>query len=218
MILSTGLVESVVVNHQLSKKWNLTAKQSAERILEMSKVTPRRGTNFIEIKVGSHDQEEAKLLSDALTDSYVARKNKNAESRKDAALKTLDDELKRHGDLVDEKHLSLTILSQQLKLPHFKGRTDQALETLPEEEILQKAKLILAELKKDSPELNVLDDETGEFLKDIYWENTSMMQHKFKSAIEEYEQTRDLYREMKLLQKEQRDLLNSDQKTVTRVE
>ncbi|MDB4408857.1 hypothetical protein N9165_02185 [Akkermansiaceae bacterium] len=40
----------------------------------MSKITPRRGTNFIIIKVGSHEQEEAKLLSGALTDAYVTRK------------------------------------------------------------------------------------------------------------------------------------------------
>ncbi|MDB4419160.1 hypothetical protein N9291_00985 [bacterium] len=59
-----------------------------------------------------------------------------------------------------------------------KTKTPNLGRTLPEEEVLQKAKLILAELKKDSAELNVLDDESGEFLRDIYWENASMLQHK----------------------------------------
>lgn len=45
-----------------------------------------------------------------------------------------------------------------------------------------------------------------------------MRRANYKTTKEEYEQTRDLYEEMKLQQKPQREHLNSDQKTVTRVE
>ena len=299
-ILSPHTASSMIKETDIHVRWNLSEDEAIERIHKMVTAEPRKGTDFIEITAKSIDPEEAKLVSQGIADAYIALRNATERARTDKALQTLDDELQRHGDLVNERRAALSVLIQQYGTPYFEERTNnnfteeemhrkatekledleesrEALDTsvqkimealekeligkvarmdLPENTVtelhrtaLEKNQLLspessLTEQEKRALELEVaalkkktkeethklndvlkarleLVDKQIERLSKMNLEaktfsaDLSMRQHKYNSVREEYDQARDLHREMKLQQQEQRVLLRMPRSPVT---
>lgn len=290
----------------LAERWEMDMDEVVKVLKGIVRAMPKRGTDYIEIRVRHANAEDARDISESISNAYISRRNRNEKTRAEQALRTLDDELQRHGDLVQEKRTSLTILIQQYGIPYFDGRSASPV-GLTEEEMLRRATSKLDTLEQDRDQLEIqikklvgIDDEDlirtaaglelpenqvsslySQYqetvrsresvianglgtkhptvkgldrtiynlmedarkgvvsLKDVLRtrltlvnnrvtkmeemvgvkkEETvdlSMQQHKYNSAREEYEQTRALYREMKLQQQEQRVLLRMPRNPIT---
>ncbi|MDB4354008.1 polysaccharide biosynthesis tyrosine autokinase [Akkermansiaceae bacterium] len=290
----------------LPSRWDMDLDRTVKILTQIVNANPTRGTDFIEIAVRHANAEDAKDISKAITNAYIARRNRTEMSRAEKALEALDTELQTHGDVVNDKQKALTVLIQQYGIPYFDGRSsspvgqteeimyqnaqqrldqleqdrdrlkiqiDKLVKTSPEELIPTAAGLELPEnqvsvlynqyqeatreidtstaqglgpnhptvvsLRKRASNLmrdagsavaslkdvlntriNLVDrqvermKETVLNKKDITVD-LSMRQHEYNSAKEEYEQSRDLLREMKIQQQEQRVLLRMPRTPIT---
>jgi uncharacterized protein involved in exopolysaccharide biosynthesis len=307
-ITSNATLDSAIEAIALDQRWALSREETLKKVKTMVSVEPRRGTDFIEIKARSHNQEDAHDIVNAVADSYIARRNKMEVDRAKKALEALDTELQKHGDVVNDKQKALTVLIQSYGIPYFDGRSsspvgqtrgiyqnaqqrldqleqdrdrleiqiDQLIKTSAEEMIPTAAAIKLPEnqvsilytqyletlreseklaaqgLAEDHPARVALTTQANEFigdareavisLKDVL--NTrvdlidrqlermketvlneketsvdlSRRQHDYNSAKENYEQSRDLHREIKISQQEQRILLRNPPPMATRHE
>jgi capsular exopolysaccharide synthesis family protein len=290
----------------LTTRWEMEIDEVVKILKNIVNAQPKRGTDYIEISVRHANAEDARDISRSISDAYISRRNRTEKTRAEKALRTLDEELQSHGDVVNEKRTALTVLIQQYGIPYFDGRSgspvgqteeqmlrkandkldtlaqnrdqleiqikklvgtksDDLIRTaagleLPENQvsrlyaeyqqtIRQKESAIANGLGPNHPNVkgltgtaeNLLEDAKKEVisLKEVL--NTrlllvdrqvekmrevvedkkgitvdlSMRQHKYNSAKEEYEQARDLYREMKLQQQEQRILLRMPRNPIT---
>ncbi|MDE0859979.1 MAG: hypothetical protein OSA93_07455 [Akkermansiaceae bacterium] len=308
-ITSNATLNSAIEAIALAQRWDLSLEETLEKVKTMVSAEPRRGTDFIEIKARSHNQEDAHDIVNAVVDSYIARRNKMEMARAKKAIEALDKELQEQGDLVNDKRKNLTPLIQSYGIPYFdphdstqneateekmhlnaqqrldqleqdrdrlKIQIDQLIKTSAEEMIPTVAALELPEnqvsilytqyletlreseklaaqgLAEDHPSQVALTTQANELMgnakkavislketlntrlnlvgrqvermketilnkKEISLER-AMRQHEYNSAKEEYEQSRDLLREMKLHQAEQRALLKMPRQAVTRHE
>ena len=308
-ITSNATLNSAIEAIALAQRWDLSLEETLEKVKTMVSAEPRRGTDFIEIKARSHNQEDAHDIVNAVVDSYIARRNKMEMARAKKAIEALDKELQEQGDLVNDKRKNLTPLIQSYVIPYFdphdstqneateekmhlnaqqrldqleqdrdrlKIQIDQLIKTSAEEMIPTAAALELPEnqvsilytqyletlreseklaaqgLAEDHPDRVALTAQANELMgnakkavislkevlnnrlnlvdrqvermketilnkKEISLER-AMRQHEYNSAREEYEQSRNLLREMKIQQQEQRALLKMPRQAVTRHE
>lgn len=290
----------------LPGRWEMDLDEVVTVLKGIVKTTPKPGTDFIEISVRHANAEDAKDISEMIADAYIARRNRTEKDRAEKSLRTLDDELQRHGDLVQERRTALTVLIQQYGIPYFDGRSASPV-GLNEEEMYRRAsaKLDTLEQNRDQLEIQItklINADTEDLIRtaaglelpenqvsmlynqyleskrsrdniianglgpnhptvkgldgtiknlmadareevenlrdvlrtrlalvvqqvdkmsemvDVKQRDTvelSMQQHKYNSAKEEYEQARDLHREMKLQQQEQRVLLRMPRTPIT---
>ncbi|MGC6425856.1 MAG: polysaccharide biosynthesis tyrosine autokinase [Akkermansiaceae bacterium] len=305
-IIAPKTLEEAAMALGLTSRWEMDINEVVEVLEGIVRTTPRRGTDFIEIAVRHANPEDAKDISEMIADAYIARRNSTEKDRAEKSLRTLDDELQRHGDLVQERRTALTVLIQQYGIPYFDGRSASPV-GLTEEEMYRRAtaKLDTLEQNRDQLEIQInklIKAETEDLIRtaaglelpenqvsalynqyqeakrsrdniiaqglgpnhptvkgidgtidnlmidareevenlrdvlrtrlalvnqqvekmremvDVKQKDTvelSMQQHKYNSAKEEYEQSRDLYREMKLQQQEQRVLLRMPRTPIT---
>jgi len=308
-VVSAETLNSAIQAIALDQRWGLSLEETLEKVKTMVSAEPRRGTDFIEIKARSHNQEDAHDIVNAVVDSYIARRNKMEMARAKKAIEALDKELQEQGDLVNDKRKNLTPLIQSYGIPYFDPRDstqneateekmhlnaqqrldqleqdrdrlkiqiDQLIKTSAEEMIPTAAALELPEnqvsilytqyletlreseklaaqgLAEDHPDRVALTAQANELMgnakkavislkevlnnrlnlvdrqvermketilnkKEISLER-AMRQHEYNSAREEYEQSRNLLREMKIQQQEQRALLKMPRQAVTRHE
>ena len=308
-VVSAETLNSAIQAIALDQRWGLSLEETLEKVKTMVSAEPRRGTDFIEIKARSHNQEDAHDILNAVVDSYIARRNKMEMARAKKAIEALDKELQEQGDLVNDKRKNLTPLIQSYGIPYFDPRDstqneateekmhlnaqqrldqleqdrdrlkiqiDQLIKTSAEEMIPTAAALELPEnqvsilytqyletlreseklaaqgLAEDHPDRVALTAQANELMgnakkavislkevlnnrlnlvdrqvermketilnkKEISLER-AMRQHEYNSAREEYEQSRNLLREMKIQQQEQRALLKMPRQAVTRHE
>ena len=308
-VVSAETLNSAIQAIALDQRWGLSLEETLEKVKTMVSAEPRRGTDFIEIKARSHNQEDAHDIVNAVVDSYIARRNKMEMARAKKAIEALDKELQEQGDLVNDKRKNLTPLIQSYGIPYFDPRDstqneateekmhlnaqqrldqleqdrdrlkiqiDQLIKTSAEEMIPTAAALELPEnqvsilytqyletlreseklaaqgLAEDHPSRVALTTQANELMgnakkavislkevlnnrlnlvdrqvermketilnkKEISLER-AMRQHEYNSAREEYEQSRNLLREMKIQQQEQRALLKMPRQAVTRHE
>jgi len=86
-----------------AKALNLDLKKDKEALTQLKKsitVSPRRGTDFLEIKVRHKDPKQAAAIANALVDAYMTRRNEFEKQRAETALKALDEELLHQSKLV----------------------------------------------------------------------------------------------------------------------
>lgn len=305
-IIAPQTLEEAALALDLPGRWEEDLDKVVILLKDIVRATPKRGTDFIEIVVRHANAEDAKDISEMLADAYIARRNRTERERAEKSLRTLDDELQRHGDVVQERRTALTVLIQQYGIPYFDGRSASPV-GLTEEEMYRKAnnKLDTLEQNRDQLEIQInklvqadtedlirtaaglelpenqvsdlykqyqesirsrdniiaqgigvnhptvkgLDGTISNLMADAREEvvnlrsvlrtrmilvdqqvakmremvdqkqqdtvELSMQQHQYNSAKEEYEQARDLYRDMKLQQQEQRVLLRMPRTPIT---
>ena len=149
----------------LPARWEMDMDDVVKTLKQIVFAMPKRGTDYIEIRVRHANAEDACDISESISSAYISRRNRTEKNRAESALRTLDDELQRHGDLVQEKRTSLTILIQQYGIPYFDGRSASPV-GLTEEEMLRRAtsKLDTLEQNRDQLEIQIkkligIDDE-----------------------------------------------------------
>lgn len=153
-IVSPQVLQAAITAADLHTRWNISLEEATTRIKPMIEARPKRGTDFIDIVGRSQNQKEAKLISQSVADAYITIRNKHETERAAQALKTLDDELQRHGDLVQEKRTALTILIQSYGIHHFEENKNAA-STLGKEEMLKKGASQLDRLEQDRAQLEI---------------------------------------------------------------
>lgn len=82
---------------------------------------PRRGTDFIEIKVQDTDKKEAVRIANAVASAYIKRRTDAEATRAKNALAALDEELKAQSEMVTLHRNQLTELIQKHGIPHLDG-------------------------------------------------------------------------------------------------
>ena len=305
-IIAPKTLEEAALALGLPGRWEMDIDKVVDTLKSIVRASPRRGTDFIEISVRHATAEDAKEISEMIAEAYITRRNRTEKDRAEKSLRTLDDELQRHGDVVQERRTALTVLIQQYGIPYFDGRSASPV-GLTEEEMYRKATSKLDELEQNRDQLEIqinklINEDTEDLIRtaaglelpenqvsslynqyleakrsrgsitsnglgpnhptvkglDLNIKNLmidareevenlrdvlrtrlalvdqqvnkmsemvdekqgetvelSMQQHKYNSAKEEYEQARDLYREMKLQQQEQRVMLRMPRTPIT---
>ena len=71
-----------------------------QNLKAISSVTPRRGTDFIEITVKHQDREFAVLTANTLAKTYAKRRTEGEQQRAAAAFEALDEELQLQAEMV----------------------------------------------------------------------------------------------------------------------
>lgn len=107
-----------------AKTLNLDLKNDKEALTQLRKsisVSPRRGTDLLEIKVHHKDPTQAVTIANAVADAYMTRRNQSEKQRAEAALKALDKELTLQSELVQKHRQALTDLIQKHGIPSFDG-------------------------------------------------------------------------------------------------
>jgi len=117
----------------LSHKALLTVTQRiglemSEKDLQLLKknttVTPRRGTDYIDITVKHSPREEAIRIANAIAEVGVERAANTEKNRAKRFLETLDGEIMAQSNLVDEHRKNLTVLIQQFVItPPYTNET-----------------------------------------------------------------------------------------------
>ena len=278
----------------------------ARIIQEALWIKPLIGTDLISLSAYHDNPATAKHIAEAVIESYISHRNTLELARANAALETLDTELLKQSDLVQDLRKELTILIQQYGIPYFDGQSAnptgtteeeryrlaqkklddyetqhdqltiqiQRIKTAAKEDIVPSAAgLDLPEnqvteyyrsyrqleneiydkmhsgLGKDHPSIVQLQQQADQKLAHARAEvvtlqqvletkllmlnrqiekmreiindkqNTtvelSLKQHNYTQAKEDYEQSRDMYREMKIKQQESRVLLKMPRTPVT---
>jgi len=106
----------------LTTRWDMEKDDVVNTLKSIVATSPRRGTDFIEINVQHANQEDAKDVAEAIADAYINQRNEKEIQRAQEALETLDDELQKQGDIVQDRRKALTVLIQQYGIPYFDGR------------------------------------------------------------------------------------------------
>jgi|GEM_PF-3066341 len=127
----------------LATRWEMESDDVVDVLAGIVETNPRRGTDFIEIEVRHANQEDAKDIAEAIADAYINRRKDSELKRAKDALETLDDELQKQADLVQDRRKALTVLIQQYGIPYFDGRggspvgiTEEALYRKAQEKLL----------------------------------------------------------------------------------
>ncbi|MGJ8695705.1 MAG: hypothetical protein ACSHYF_05260 [Verrucomicrobiaceae bacterium] len=100
----------VIEDISLDQGWNLSPEETLAQLKLQVIAKPRRGTDFIEIIAKSHDEQEAKLLADAVAEAFISRKNSIEQDRAEMALEALDEELSKQEELVESAKKELLSL------------------------------------------------------------------------------------------------------------
>jgi len=83
----------------------------------MTRITPRRGTDFIEITVKHKSKPLAILVANTIAQTSVEHSQQISRNRAERALEALDDEITAQSVLVQDHRKELTILIQQYGIP-----------------------------------------------------------------------------------------------------
>lgn len=154
MILDEITVSKMIEETGINAQWNLSTEEAIKRVQKMTETEPRRGTDFIAISARSVDPEEAKIVSQGGADAYIARRSDTEKKRAAKALKTLDEELQKHEDVVQERRTALTVLIGNYGIPYFDGKSASPV-GLTEEEMYRKATEKLDVLEKNRDQLEI---------------------------------------------------------------
>lgn len=196
-LLSNHTLKSTSNDLRLSQRWDLSSEIAFKQLKTIVSAKHQRDTDFIEIKVGSDVQEDAQNLANAVADHYVHRINFNNKERAKKAIKALDTELASQEKEVLLKKKYLVSWIGSYGIPFFEGR--DATEQKERPPVTHRSG------KKGIPKIE-------EAIR------LGTYQETLKTATQEYEQARDLLREMKLRQVEQRMILKNPPPLVTRHE
>ncbi|MGJ8695441.1 MAG: GumC family protein [Verrucomicrobiaceae bacterium] len=153
-IIAPQTLSEAAVAIDLESRWDLDLEGSVDVLKKIVQAVPRRGTDFIEISVRHANSEDAKDIAEAIADAYINRRNRTEHNRAKEALDALDEELQRHGDVVQEKRKALTVLIQQYGIPYFDGRSSSPV-GLTEEEMYRRANSKLDQLEQDRNQLEI---------------------------------------------------------------
>lgn len=104
---------------KLPSRWSKDLDDVVTELQGIVRASPKRGTDFIEIKVRHAVAEEAKQIADAVAKAYVNRRNSTERERAEKALDALDKELRDQRDVVDGNQQKLRELIRQYEIPYF---------------------------------------------------------------------------------------------------
>ena len=149
-ILSPQTLTAAIKAIELDTRWNLSEEETLKALKTMLSSHPRRGTDFIEIKTRSHNEDDAHDIADAVADSYIARRAASQQQRAQAALEALDTELQNQEDKVK----ALFVLVQQYGIPYFDEQNRNPVGRT-EEKMHQDAQKRLVQLKQDRDRLKI---------------------------------------------------------------
>jgi hypothetical protein len=159
------------------------------------KISPVRGSNFIEVIAKYQSQEQATLIANAVAEAYVTRQEKTERLRADRAIKALDEEIQTHTEVTEEIRSKFVITCKRFGLDDPFIR-----DTLPDAQEMEKAYHV--QIRRDHPRSEVSYD-------------MEMVHHEFQATKEEYLQSSALLREMKIQQLEPRAILKAHKSPVS---
>jgi hypothetical protein len=154
-------------------------------IKKNTKTNPIRGTDFIEITVKNKAPDQAAKIANAIAEAYAQRRAEMTNARAKKILKILDGELSAQKEMIDDHRKDLEV-------------------------ILESHNLEFPADDKTFPKANDLP--AGHFTGDS---DPFLRRHPYDQALETFEQSRAMLREMKIKQKEARILLKMPRKPIT---
>ena len=139
----------------LVARWNNKDMDEVVSILQgIVQTVPRRGTDFIEIKVRHAKPNDAKQIADHVAKAYIKRRRETEVNRAERSLVALDGELIAQKDLVEDYRKSLTVLIQQYGIPYFGNGAGDALGST-ENAMLRNAKQRLADFETERDQIEI---------------------------------------------------------------
>ena len=204
-------------------------------------VTQIPETDMARITLHSDDPDQAKNIIEALIESYLVTRKKNEDYRAKKALEALDNERRLQSDLVQDYRKELTVLIQQYGIPYFDdggsgnhlGLTEQAIYRSSREKLADlETELALLRAKNEALErdeveqaklisqLQVLEKQVLEIREMVDARKKdaialSLKQTNYTQAKEQYEEAREILREMKKQHSEAEILLQMPRDPVT---
>jgi len=178
-------------------------EKDVQDLTVISSATPRRGTDFIEITVKHKDRVFAVLTANALAEAYVNRRTENEQQQAEQALEALDEEIQKQAELVAD----LKAQVEQFRNKH--GIDDALLEAY------QGKRPLVGFENAQSPHVMKMTEALMESHPNTDLVGISLIQHNFSQFMEAHEQSRDMLREMKIKQQEERVLLKMPRNPVT---
>ena len=142
----------------LPTRWEMEEADVVGVLRGIVETQPRRGTDFIEISVRHANQEDAKDIAGAVAEAYINRRTQKELDRAQAAMETLDDELTKQGDTVQDKRKALKVLIQQYGIPYFDNRAGGSSVGVTEETLYRNALQKLDDLEQDATQLKIQID------------------------------------------------------------
>ena len=182
---------------KLPSRWSMEMDDVIKTLKGVVSTSPRRGTDFIEIKVRHAKPEDAKEIADAIANAYIERRNRTELKRANDALTALNNELQHQADLVSEHRKDLTVLIQQYGIPYFDGPNSNPLGAT-EQDMFKKAtnKLDDYEVQRDQLEItikNLLDTDNKDLISyaaglELPENQVTHYYTQYREAVEAYEQ------------------------------
>lgn len=138
----------------LPTRWSMDMDTVISNLKGVVETIPRRGTDFIEIKVRHGKPDDAKAIAVAVAEAYMKRREDSEVDRAEDALKALDNELIAQSDLVQDHRKELTVLIQQYGIPYFDGGNSNPLGAT-EQEMFRDARQKLANFETQADQLEI---------------------------------------------------------------
>jgi capsular polysaccharide biosynthesis protein len=159
--------------------------QGIRYLKKVTTAVPRKGTDFIDITVKHQPKEQAILLANTIAQVAAEHQKETEINRAGRALEALDEELDHQEILVADHRKVLETLMAQYKLPFPSN-----------EKPFPTSKEIPSEPNADTVDL-------------------SLRQHTYTQALDSFQQSQAMLREMKIKQNESRTLLKTPRDPIT---
>jgi len=153
-VRSVGVLGKCVKNLKLTEKWGLEHEAAVKKLADITTSVRETGTDFIRITVTGKDEAESKELLEGLIEATCSTFGRRHLSVKKDRLETLDDELQKQADIVQDRRKAFTVLMQQYGIPYFDGR-DGSPVGVTEEALYRKSQEKLDQLEQDSSQLKI---------------------------------------------------------------
>ncbi|MDB4809394.1 polysaccharide biosynthesis tyrosine autokinase [bacterium] len=139
---------------KLETLWAMSMDEVIINLKNMVETVPRRGTDFIEIKVRHSKASDAKAVAVAVAEAYIERRKSTEEERALKALDALDNELIAQSDLVQDHRKELTVLIQQYGIPYVEGGRSNLM-GMSEQSMFQSARQKLANFETQADQIEI---------------------------------------------------------------